>query len=245
MTPVDMFSQPKPTQSTDKKIVGFATLPILHVGPSQRITEANDGPRCSRDQIRNFRENWEKHVPPRVVRQLKKSGDVMHGAYSVNMQMPSRFHRKTNDIDVYSRQPYQRAREIENQLDRCAGCDIAHVKTESFQVDPDKPMSVEPPKFSELRKQKEESPDRAVVITAQRYEDVDYATFPPDRRIASKVVNGVRHETLEEAYIRAHAIKNKPMRSARAYADINRIEAYWKSIGRKPWEIKGRKKVKP
>jgi len=214
------------------KVKPFFTAPIsTEIETTEsRVTEKNDGPACSIEQIRNFENNWDKQVPPRVLRQAKRRGNILHGAFSTNMQMPSRYHRETHDIDVWAEKPYKSAKEIEDEIDRCVGCDIAHIeeskigkKTMLHQLGPPKQQPKE-----EAIKYK-----RYTIVTKPKDDvDVDYS-YPPDDRPVKKVrVNGVWHETLEGAYERAVELRYRPMRAGRAIQDIKRIEDYWREKGK-------------
>ena len=191
------------------------------------ISEKNDGPACSREQIRNYQENWDKILPPKVIRQLKHTNDVMHGAFSTNMQLPPEYQRDTHDIDVWSKKPGVRARQIEKKIDKCVGCDIAHVKEERVGKKVDMLVTPGPPKLHE--ETDDEKYKRYTVVTRPKDDvDVDYSHFPDDRPLHTVRVRGVRHETLLSAYERAQELKHRPMRAGRAYADIERIKKYYR-----------------
>jgi len=208
----------------------ISSVPEERVTPEPKITEKGDAPSCSVEQIRTFQQNWNKHVPPRVIRQARKTGNVLHGAYSTNMQLPSQFHRPTKDIDVWSKKGEKHAKQIEDQLDKCIGCDIAQVK-ESKVGKKQEWAALTPP--GQRQEEDEEKYRRYTVVTAPKNDvDVDYSYPPDERPIKKKKIRGVYHETLEGAYERAMDLRYRPMRAGRASRDIKRIEDYWRSKGK-------------
>lgn len=201
-------------------------------------TGKNDGPVCSVEQMRNYQENWDKILPPKVVKQLKRTGNIMHGSYSVNMQMPTEFHRQAHDIDIWAKKPSLRASQMENTLDKCVGCDIAHVKEETMGKTAPKVQTLGPPRMKERETEPEGHFKRYTVITQPKNDvDVDYSTFPTDRPVRIRELKGVRHETLDSALERARELQYRPMRAGRAREDIQRIESYMATLqGKKKWK---------
>ena len=57
----------------------------------------------------------------RNMAQRKKQ--IIHGARSVNIQLPKTLRRKTKDYDVYTKKPEQSARELAEQLNKKFGKD--------------------------------------------------------------------------------------------------------------------------
>ena len=184
------------------------------------ITEKGDAPTCSREKVENFKKNWERILTPKVISSIKRHNDILHGARSVNMLVGPKYSRPTKDFDVYSDNPQRRAVEIENEIDRCCGCDMAQVRHRSIpKVLPgeDDPLMAK---------------DLYIVETIPNNDgDVDYMKTP--RGIPTTRKNGIRHETLKEAYRKAQRNKDQPMRMVKTRQDINRIEEYWKSTRRK------------
>lgn len=202
------------------------------------ITEKNDGPVCSVEQISHYQENWDKILPPKIVGQLKRTGDIMHGSFSVNMQLPTEFHREAHDIDVWAKKPSLRAKQMENAIDKCVGCDIAHIKEETMGKTAPKVQTLGPPCMKEKEAKPKGHFKRYTVITQPKNDvDVDYSTFPTDRPIIIRDLKGVRHETLDSALERAYELQYRPMRAGRAREDIQRIEAYMATQqGKKKWK---------
>lgn len=205
------------------------------LSPMGRITGRGDGPVCSREQIERYEKHWEEILPPKVVKQVKRKGGVIHGSWSVNQQVGPRFSRKVKDVDIWVKQPKERAEEMENEIDRCIGCDIAEVKEEIIARDPNRMVSLGP-----LREKPASQHTRAYV-KIRRGTDVggaDYSTFPDEPpegkiKLRTKKFNGVQHETLQGAYERALNLRMRPLRSAKASRDIKRIEKYWESRRRR------------
>jgi len=202
------------------KIIPFR---INHPNPfmiKDTVSEKNDAPRCDRDQVEHFRDNYEKILPPKVLRSIRRHNDILHGSRSVNMIVGPRYSRPAKDFDVYSSEPQKRAVEIENQIDRACGCDMASVRHR--QIPKVLPGEEDPFMAKEL----------FIVETVVNNDgDVDYMKTPKGLPTTRK--NGIRHESLKEAYRKAHKNKNQPLRMVKANADIKRIEAYWRSKKRR------------
>jgi len=189
-------------------------------------TEKNDGPGCSIEQTRNYQENWDKILPPKVIKQLKRTGDTMHGSYSVNLQMPEEFHRQAHDIDVWSKKPSTRATEMENAIDKCVGCDIAHIKEQAIGKAAPKIQTLGPPRLREKGDDKVQFTRYTVVTEPKNDVDVDYGSYPTDRPLKTRSLSGIKHEALDSALERAYGLQYRPMRAGRAREDIRRIESY-------------------
>jgi len=205
------------------------------LSPFGRVTGRGDGPSCSREQMKRYEEDWEEILPPKVVRQVKKKGGVIHGSWSVNQQVGPQFSRKPKDVDIWTNQPKDRAEEMENEIDRCIGCDIVEVKEEVIMRDPNRMVSLGPP-----GRRDDKQHTRAYVKTRRGAElgGADYSTFPdepPEGKIKLRVRNfrGVKHETLQGAHERALNLRLRPLRSHKASKDIRRIERYWESQRRR------------
>lgn len=195
------------------------------------ITEKNDGPSCSVEQMHNYRENWDKLLLPKVTKELKQTDDIMHGSYSVNMQVTKPYRREAHDIDIWSKDPGAMARRIENEIDKCVGCDIAHVKVQKIGKSASRAQTLGPPRMSNTPK---DYFIRYTVVTQPKNDvDVDFSTIPTDRPLKTRTLRGVKHEVLDSALQRAYDIQNIPLRAARAREDIKRIEGYMATKKRK------------
>jgi len=194
---------------------------VSPVPKMNKITEKGDAPRCSREQVKHFVENWEQILPPRVIRSIKKNDDVMHGARSVNMIVGKKYSRKTRDFDVYSKEPNKRAHQIENEIDRCVGCDMAYVHYQAV------------PKLNPFNEEDEKMAKELYIVKTVPHQDgdVDYMMLP--RGLPTHKRKGIRHEDLKEAYRKAQKNLMHPMRYFKAKKDIERIEAYWRSRGKR------------
>jgi len=198
---------------------------------NKRVIEKNDGPSCNVEQMRNYRENWDDVLLPKVTKELKKTDDIMHGSYSVNMQVSKSYRREAHDIDVWSKRPKAMATRIENAIDKCVGCDIAHVKVQKIGKSPNRKQSLGPPGNNKTPK---DYFTRYTVVTQPENDvDVDFSTIPDDRPLKTRTLKGVRHETLDSALERAYDIQDIPYRAERAKQDIKRIEGYMASKKRK------------
>ena len=191
-------------------------VPIIRIKPIDplgNITERNDGPRCNRAQVEYFKRNWNQILPPRVIRSAKKHHDVLHGARSVNMIVGKKYARPTKDFDVYAHHPSDRAKEIEDHIDRECGCDMAYIEKRIV------------PNVSGI--EDELMADKLYIVKTPNNQngDVDYMPLPPRLPIIRR--KGLYHESLEEAYRKAQRGLSQPMRAHKATKDIARIEAYW------------------
>jgi len=73
--------------------------------------------------------NRNKGIIDRVVRgSIAKRGGIVHGKRATNAQLPRDLNRKTNDWDVFVRQPLVRALQLEAKLDKKFGGDFFRVK---------------------------------------------------------------------------------------------------------------------
>lgn len=222
-----MFEKPiKPIDSI-KRIRIQVTDPMITTpfpfssSQSPVIRGYRDGKRCSREQVNDYVKNWERILPPRIVRSIKKHHDVLHGARSVNMIVGPKYSRTTKDFDIYSKQPCDRAEEIENEIDKACGCDMAYVHRQPI------------PKMNMFTPEDPYSAKEVYIIKTvpSQNGEVDYMLLP--RGLPTHTKDGIRHEDLREAYRKAKRNIMHPMRSAKATKDIRRIEAYWRSRGKK------------
>lgn len=195
----------------------------------ERILEKGDAPPVTPAKLKQFKENYQQITPPAVNRQLKKHREsTMHGAYSVNQQVTEEYQRPTKDIDVWSKSPKARAIEIENALDKKAGCDIAHVEEKAIGPSPNRMITPGPPK-----KKKPNTHKRYVVVTEPQDDlDVDYTTYP-DRNYKRRLFKGIYHETLQSAQERALELSKNPTRTFKSLRDARRIEQYLASKSKK------------
>lgn len=180
--------------------------------PFISVSEHNDGPQCSIEQVNHYRENQEKILPPKVFRSVRRHRDVMHGGRSVNMLLPKKYYRHSKDFDIYSKQPKSRAKEIEDYIDKRCGCDMAYVKS----------MNV--PNVSGVEDELMAADIHKVITRTSRDGEVDYMTLPPKLPIVYR--RGIRHEKLTEALRKAKRGLTQPMRMAKASKDVRRITAY-------------------
>jgi len=203
------------------KITNDEPIPVKAVPLAGRISERGDAPRCSTEQVKHFVENWEKILPPRVIRSIKRHNDVLHGARSVNMIVGKKYSRPTKDFDVYSKEPRKRAHQIENEIDRCMGCDMAYVHYQAI------------PKLDPMGTDDELTAKELFIVKTVPHQDgdVDYMMLP--RGLPTHTRKGIRHEDLREAYRKAKKNVYHPLRYFKASDDIRRIEAYWRSRGKK------------
>jgi hypothetical protein len=186
---------------------------------SSKIRGKGDAPRCTTEQVRYYRENQERILPPEVIRSVKRHRDVLHGGRSLNMLLPKQYHRPTKDFDIYSKQPKQRADDIENYIDKRCGCDMAYVKYKHI------------PNVSGIDDELMSADIHQVTTITNGNGDVDYMTLPP--RLPITCYRGIRHERLTEALRKAKRGLSQPLRMAKATKDVRRITAYLESKGRK------------
>jgi len=212
------------------EITPLIPIEVEPLSPAPKIFEQGDGPEPTQEQIQKFSKNYKQITAPLVKRQLRQhKKDTMHGAYSVNEQVSEDYKRPTKDIDVWSNSPKKRAIQIENQLDKKAGCDIAHVEEKHIGTDSNRLMGIGPPS-----EQKEPEHKRYLVVTKPKDDlDVDYTTYP-NRVYHRRLFQGFYHESLQSAHDRAKELaRTQPIRSFKASEDVERIEKYWESKKKK------------
>ena len=211
--PIDWLKR----EETSKLPPTQVTHPIS-IGPVIQQRERNDGPRCTREQITRYRQNWKRILPPRVLRSIRKHNDVLHGGRSLNMLLPREYHRSTKDYDIFSKHPKPHAKEIEDYIDKQCGCDMAHVN------------SMVVPNVSGIEDKLMSADIHRVVTRLHSDAEVDYMRIPPGLPTVRK--RGLRHESLKEALRKAKRGLNQPLRAAKASQDIQRIERYLRKRGR-------------
>jgi len=210
--PISWFKQEEKPLPVTK-----VTHPVS-IGPVTKISGQNDAPKCSLEQIQNYRKNKEKILPPEVIRSVRKHRDVLHGGRSLNMLLPKKYHRHTEDFDVYSKKPRIRADEIEDYIDKRCGCDMAYVKSSVV------------PNVSGVEDELMSADIHRVVTHLQTDAEVDYMTTPKNLPVTFH--RGIRHEKLTEALRKAKKGLTQPMRMAKASKDVNRITSYLENRGR-------------
>jgi len=192
----------------------------------REIFEKGDAPPPSQEQLQFFSKNRKAILESKLVPQLRKSRDVLHGAESRNTIVKQKIGQeeakkqnlitRTYDYDVWSKMPRKRAVEIENEIDKEFGADVAQVEK--------LPVGKDAPDYQSSKKGKKiERYGVVTPLTPAGKQEVDYASFPV-RSFATNTINGVRHETLKSSYRRAQEDKDRPIRSERAYREIRNAE---------------------
>ena len=195
--------------------------PFSDQSDNPQITGRGDCKRCSREKVEYFVRNWDKILPPKVIKSVKKHGDVMHGARSVNMIVGKEYSRRTKDFDIYSKRPKTRAEEIEDAIDKACGCDMAYVYRQPI---PKMNAFTEEDKFT--------AKELYIVKTVPNQDgDVDYMKIP--KGLPTHTRKGIKHENLSEALRKAKKNLNHPLRAQKASVDIKRINAYLESRKRR------------
>lgn len=64
-----------------------------------------------------------------ILELAQKNKQVIYGQQSVNVQLPSKFRRKTNDYDILTKKPKQSAERLADRLNK-------KFKTDEFKVEP-------------------------------------------------------------------------------------------------------------
>ncbi len=156
-----------------------------------------------------------KNVVNRVVRGFlaKNKVGIVHGTRATNAELPSSLKRKTQDWDVFVKNPKQKARMLEKALDKKFGGDFFKVKKGTG------------------------SPGIKVWKIKDNINDegfVDFAT--PDRNVPSIPKRGVQFATLKDQQRKAQQNimkKELEFRRAKDRSLLNRIKKFEKIRGRK------------
>jgi hypothetical protein len=198
-----------------------------------KIEEQNDGPKPTREQVADFKQNRSNVIEEYLYPQLRRTGDIFHGAQSRNKIISDDIGeeeakrlgliKRTYDYDVYSRSPKSHARAIENAIDKRYNADMAYIEK--------KAMGKAQPSFltTNLTPFSKRKHDRWVVVTraTPSYQDaeVDYTTLP-DRKVHTIKKKGIKHEKIESALERHNELVNVPMRAHKTWEDIKRLKKY-------------------
>ena len=159
--------------------------------------------------------NRNKNIINRVVRNFlaKNKVGIVHGTRATNAQLPRRLNRKTQDWDVFVKNPKLKAEMLEKALDKKFGGDFFRVKRGTG------------------------SPGIKVFKIKDNINNesfVDFAT--PNRDVPSIPKRGVQFATLKDQKIKAQSNVRKPelkFRRAKDRSLLNRIKKFEKLRGRR------------
>jgi len=201
-------------------------IPIRFTSPFP-VDEGSSG--CSTEQRTHFKQNRKEVMEKHLIPQLKKSGDTLHGRHAVNKQYEhylgkelaeqEQLTKPTYDYDVWSKEPEQRAKSLEQSIDKYYGCDFAFCEPAMVGIDPRTAHENREPKgaFS-----------RWVVktrATPQGQQEVDYTTYP-NRPYKKKKIDGVNYEALDSAMMREEDMKMRPKRYFRSYDNLRKYQKF-------------------
>ena len=176
---------------------------------SKIINTGHNLPKATANQQWNLIVNWDKIIPVEVIRQTKKTGNVIYGCRAVNAIVGDPWTRATHDFDIYSLHPLRHAVEMEQAIDRRIGADIAHVEIVPYEDKEGKSKTV-----------------YRVVTKPLGDPVVDY-TFRPSG-IQHVTIGGIRYETLKRAEAKYHRMFEQGLvkRIPKAQTDLIRIEGH-------------------
>jgi hypothetical protein len=168
----------------------------------------NTGRHLPRATIGDVFELWgnrKKLVERPILRQSRRDGTVLYGAYAVNQLVHPSLRRSTYDFDVKSPRPRHHAVELERHIDRGVNADLMYVEQTSY------PLRGKKKRLFRVKSRLNE------VVEA------DYSRMPVGMRFV--VRGGVRYEPLSMAQKKnVHMIRNPQYgRGFNAVIDRSRI----------------------
>jgi len=215
----------KPLHMKPLKLTQNGT-PIEHTTSSFSETvlpDAGNQPTPTREDIARLHRRKSDIVDPIVTSSLRKHPqDVLHGSRSLSLIIGNHFKRTPNDWDIYSNAEKQRALELEAQIDKKAGCDIAQT---TYRHIPTTPFSKPDPLTGEHLYR---------VTTPKITGDSDIDIMDKPNNLPVERHKGITHEALIEQYRKASTRRiRQPLHSGKAQSDMRSIESYYKSKGRR------------
>jgi hypothetical protein len=186
-------------------------------------------------QLQHFKENRERVIQKPLYAQLKRTGDVFHGAKSRNEIITHTVGKKkaekydllkdSYDYDVYTDEPEIRAEEIKNKINKKYKSEMSNIEGRVIGKKP--PTFVKPEKIEHDVEKRHERWVVRTPVTPKDKVEVDYATYP-DRKIKTKKIKGVNHESIETTLERHYILVHQPLRTHRTWEDIRRLKRFIK-----------------
>jgi len=202
--------QPKKKSKHPPSAFGSATI----------LPDAGNQPEPSQSDIERLQGN-KKFINTIVEDSLKDHPqDVLHGSRSLSMLIPN-FSRTPKDWDLFSPQEQKRALQLEAEIDKQAGCDIAQTQ---YRHVPKMPFTPEMPGTGEHLYR---------VITPKIKGDPEIDVMDRPKELDTVRKHNITHESLIEAHHKATTRRlRQPLMAQKALSDMKDIEAYWKKRGR-------------
>ena len=151
-----------------------------------------------------------------ILKNAKKSNNIVHGSTALNKQLPEQLRRPTGDIDAWTSNPEQQMDKMEDKLDEAAGCDMFYERV--------LPMDdVDGPTKNIYQ----------VVSYRTRQSVADYSK-KPKQKIRTRKIEGISYEELQHIKQKFIKILRDPRtsfdRKRKTESDLRRILAYEKSL---------------
>lgn len=191
------------------------------------LPDSGGQPPCLPEDLKRFKRDWHGIVPVVAMSHLRRhKEDILHGARSLNMLLPTK--RETKDFDIYSSHPRPTASQLEASIDRKIGCDICET---GFSKIPESAL---------LQRKAEGGPamsdelyrirTKTKTSFLKKEPEMDIMKKPPGLKTISQ--SGITHESLEDAYAKLQYLKSQPSRGMKIRQDMRRVEEYLLSQGK-------------
>lgn len=162
-------------------------------------------PEATVEQEMRFLGEQDRFLKTTVLKQVKRTGDVIYGRQAVNAQVGFNFSRPTSDFDIYSHKPRSRAVELEKSIDNHVGADISHVEQVNYERDKKK--------------------GKMFRVALKNYPSLaDYNPMPKDVQV--KKIRGINYETLGYAEKKYMKMIDNRERMINATQDLNSIKLF-------------------
>lgn len=148
-------------------------------------------------------------VDSTILKKIKKKPYIVHGAQTLNKQLPPDLHRHTNDWDLWSKNPKKAIEKFENRLDEAAQADVFYI---------DNPKYVPGIETYVYR-----------VVSRITGEPVVDIMQKPDKKNIYTIIDNIKWQTLEHAKEAYKGILSNPNirhRWSKAKHDLKRIQEF-------------------
>lgn len=151
-----------------------------------------------------------------ILKNAKKSNNIIHGSTALNKQLPEQLRRPTGDIDAWTSNPRQQMDKMEDKLDDAAGCDMFYERILPM-TDVDGP----------------EKNIYQVVSYRTRESVADYSS-KPKKKVRTKKIEGITYEEIQHIKQKFIKILRDPRtsysRKQKTESDLRRILAYERAL---------------
>jgi hypothetical protein len=178
-----------------------------------------DGKPLTQQDIMRIRAKHKDLVDSIILKKIKRKPYIVHGAQTLNKQLPPQLHRPTNDWDLWSKTPIESIKKFENKLDNAAKADAFYITT----------LPLTGSKETVYR-----------VISKITGEPVVDIMKKPNEENIYTIIDQIKWQTLDHAKEAYKRILNNPVlrhRWAKSKLDLNRILEFERTINKGEHDI--------